>query len=81
MKKSVCQRIHAKRRAEERYALELNRDDLRNIVQRIQQNQATHVEKQSHRVSVFDLTYNNIDVRVVYDKNRKTIVTFLPKEV
>lgn len=80
MKKSVCQRIHAKRRAVERYSLDLNRQDLRNIVTVIQSNKATPVEKQSHRVTVFDLTYNEVDVRVVYDKQRKTIVTFLPKE-
>jgi hypothetical protein len=44
----------------------------------IQEGEAQFVEKQSNRVSIFQLTYKEKSVKVVYDKLRKTIVSFLP---
>jgi len=54
------------------------------FVHLIQTNKATLLEKQSLRVSVYELTYNaygqDTKFKVVYDKQRKTIVTILPPE-
>jgi len=36
------------------------------------------VERQSHRITVWDLNFKGKEVRVVYDNQRKSIVTFLP---
>lgn len=78
--KLEAQRIHAKRRAYERHGLVLNRQHLREIVTLIQRQKATLVERTSLRVTVWELTYLDIPIRVVYDAKRKTIVTFLPIE-
>lgn len=75
--KARAQRIHAKRRAYQRYGLVLNKWDLRELVTAIQSNKATHVEKRSNRVSEWDVQFHGETVRVVYDNMRKTIVTFL----
>lgn len=40
----------------------------------------TFVEKQSLRLSVWDVEYDGQIVRVVYDKTRKLVVTALPRE-
>lgn len=75
--RSVLHR-HAKGRALERYDLDLNRHDLLAIVRLIQNQQGRFVERQSIRVSVWDVTYREKVVRAVYDKERHSIVTFLP---
>lgn len=36
---------------------------------------AKFVEKQSNRVTVFDVEIRGIEARVVYDKERKSIIT------
>lgn len=76
--KSQAQRIHAKRRAEERYGLALNRQDLRDVADSIQRGDAVHVQTTSNRTSVHDVKHKGIKVRVVYDRIRHNVVTFLP---
>lgn len=78
--KREAQRVHAKRRAAERYGLILNRSDLREIVLAIQRQQATFLFKESNRLTHYALDFQGKRVVVVYDKQRKTIVTFLPPE-
>jgi hypothetical protein len=56
----------------------LNRHDLRSFVQQIQAGEATFLGRQSNRTSVWLVTFRGNACRVVYDKQRKTIVTFLP---
>ena len=98
MLKSRAQRHHAKARGAERYGLVLTNDDLKGIVQDIQRGKATLVEKQSRRVTIFDVTVwrpamepygalcreiEGVQVpvvaRVVYDKERGQIASFLPR--
>jgi len=77
--KAQCQRVHAKKRALERYDLDLNRDALEEIVSRIQNGVGIKmVLKQSLRISHYEMTVQEKLVRVVYDRSRKTVVTFLP---
>ena len=78
--KAQTQRRHAQRRAYERHGLQLTRHDLNEIVRQIQAGKAHFVERQSHRVSLFDIDIDGRSARVVYDKQRKTIVSFLPAE-
>jgi hypothetical protein len=78
--KARAQTKHAKRRAFERYGVELNRHQLRELADLIRTGKAEFVEKQSHRVSVFRVPIGDTTARVVYDRQRKTIVTFLPPE-
>ncbi len=80
MSKKSCQRIHAKRRLEERFGLTINRHQLRDLVLQIQSGKAEHLETQSNRISIKAVTVNGQKIAVVYDRNRQNIVTFLPKE-
>ena len=76
--KERAQRFHAKTRALERYDIALNNKDLQAIAKLIQDRKAIFVEKQSLRVTLWDVDYNGIRMRTVYDRHRKQIVTVLP---
>lgn len=80
--KSENQRIHAKRRARERYGICLVRRDLDKMVASIQSRNgaAEIVRKVNNRISTWLVTYKGIDLPAVYDCHRHNIVTFLPKE-
>lgn len=86
--KKELQKRHAKRRFQARLGIPLTQELHNFLVKKIQNNEAVKVEKQSNRVSVWDinikgLLLNNpeIDfVRVVYDSNTKNIVTTLFKD-
>ena len=78
--KSWAQQKHAVRRASERYELAITADELAEIVKMIQHNQIITSEKQSNRVTIKKLIYKERIIRVVYDKIRKTVVSFLPLE-
>jgi hypothetical protein len=71
---------HAKKRAEERYGLNLNKEARHEIVQMIQTNQAEFVGKQSNNRTLWRVTYQDQPLNVVYDKARSTMCTVLPKE-
>ena len=79
-KKSDSQRKHAKLRALQRYDIDFTRTEHDALVRRIQNGEGQFVERQSHRISVFKIDVQGQTVKVVYDKQRKTIVTFLPLE-
>lgn len=78
--KKHAQRTHAKLRAFQRYGWNFNRHEMNALKNRIQNGEAHFVEKQSNRVSVFDIDINGETARVVYDRTRHQIITFLPKE-
>ncbi len=78
--KRQCEAIHSKRRALERYNLSLNRHDLRDIVSMITNNQATFLLKESNTRSHWLVVYKEKKLKLVYDKPRKMIITFLPLE-
>ena len=80
MDKAKSQRIHAKRRALQRYDISLNREDLEKIIQLIQTGKGRCIEKQSNTRTIFIVEYKGKDCKVVYDKLRKNICTFLPME-
>ena len=78
--KATRQRAHAKRRALERYGLDINRRRMKEIVVLLQAGLAEFLERQSCRISLWKMNIDGVDVRVVYDNKRKTIVSFLPLE-
>jgi len=71
---------HARRRASERYGLSLTDQLHTEIVKQIQTSKSQLIEKQSNRISVHDVIVNDETIRVVYDRDRKLIVTFLYKD-
>lgn len=76
--KQVAQRIHAKKRAAQRYGLVLNRGQLRQIVQLIQEERGVFLERQSLRVTLWQIEWEGRLCKVVYDSQRKNVVSFLP---
>lgn len=80
MNKTRSCRIHAKKRALERYNLEVDRKLLNWFAEQIKNNKAIFFRRRSNRVTNWIVRYKEQDYLVSYDKQRKTIITFLPKE-
>lgn len=78
--KKQAQTKHAIQRAELRYGVVLNDHDLNQVVKLIQSGYSEIIEEQSNRVSIRKINYKNTDFILVYDKERKSIATFLPPE-
>ena len=78
--KSENQRRHANKRARERVGYSFGPEEQKEVISLIQSGKAEVVYTQSHRITIFRLTYKNIDTAFVYDKNRKNIVTLYPYE-
>lgn len=73
-------RVHARRRARERYGLEFGPTTESEVLRVIQSSRSRLIERQSNRVSVHEVTLGDgLVVRVVYDRKRKQVVTFLPR--
>lgn len=77
--KARAQKYHAKRRARERFGIDLSYNDQIDMVEMIRNGQSRAVEKRSLRVTVHELEWDGQTLRVVYDKSRGTIVTVLPE--
>ena len=75
------QRHHARERAKERYGIELGKHKQREIVDMIHKRQTTPRSdlRKSKLFGVHDVTYKGQELRVVYDRNLKTLTTILPK--
>ena len=76
LSKKRRQTSHAKRRFKQRLGRVLTNKLTNEIIKAIQTGKAEFVEKQSNRVSKFE--YN--DWVIIYDKNRKTIITAWEKD-
>lgn len=79
--KAKAQQRHARRRARERFGIEFTQQVEEDVVKRIQAGEATLARKQSNRVSVFFLDIQGQEMAVVYDKQRKTVVTLFTAEM
>lgn len=76
--KSDAQYLHAKKRAMERYGLDYTKEIEKRFVGKIHRGEAHYMGKQSNRVTYYIINHEEYGYAVVYDKLRKTIVTFLP---
>lgn len=78
--KKSSERSHARRRALERYGIDMGPHTRKRIISAIQNGTSRLVEKQSLRVTVHDVDLDDegTTVRVCYDRSRKEIITFLP---
>jgi len=77
LSKKECQQIHAKKRCYERYGIRLSKELKEYIIKNIQFGKSKIVVQQSERISIYDVNWNNIIFRTVFDRKRNTIVTFL----
>jgi len=73
---------HARKRFLKRFEIDLNDNQYMQLVNRIQKGRAELVRRQSNRVSIWDIEFEDQMIRVVYDKRTKAIVTALypPRE-
>jgi hypothetical protein len=79
--KAKAERTHARRRAAERYGIELGASTRGEIVAKIRGGKSAFVKRQSLRVAIHDVTLGDgTTVRVVWDKQRAEIVTFLERD-
>ncbi len=72
--KKEAQRIHFEKRSLQRVGIILNRKE---IIRKIHNQELEFIERQSNRVSLFRLIHEGTAYKVVYDKERKQIVTIL----
>lgn len=79
-KKTESQRIHFSRRCIDRFGFCPSLDERKAVVDLIQSGGAIFVEKQSNRVSVFQVVMRGMKMNVVYDKQRKALVTAMYTE-
>lgn len=82
--KTFAQRDHFKKRAKERYGLDINRFLYKDLVSLIQRGKAQLIERQSRRLAAFWLylegELSGHKMRVIYDNQRGTLVTALPPD-
>jgi len=71
---------HAGLRAAQRYGIFFGNEENDEAVRQIQRGEATLIEKQSIRVSVWKVVIHDKEIPVCYDANRKSIITCLPPE-
>lgn len=79
LSKHKSERRHAFRRFAERFGCVLSNATYSDMVKQIQDGRATFVRRQSNRITIWRLTYNDRVVRVAYDNSRHNIVTFMPE--
>jgi hypothetical protein len=79
--KTQAQRIHARRRAQTRVGIDLQRSDQDEIVRKIQSNEAEFADKQSTRITRWIVEYADKKFVAVYDKTRKSLVTVITMEM
>ncbi len=78
--KKRAQRLHATRRAAERYGINWNRHRVREVKAQIALGRATLLEKQSNRVSIYQCWIEGRWIKIAYDKQRKEVASVLPLE-
>ena len=79
--KIVSQKEHAYRRLKQRFGIILTDELHKEFIKKIISSEGKFVEKQSCRVSVWDVKYEGQTIRLVYDKVRKVIITCLSEEL
>ena len=78
--KKIVERKHCRKRAQERFGIEFTRDLRENTIFAIKHNIGRMVRKQSNRVSIWEkVVPGHPEIQVVYDKERREIVTVLYK--
>lgn len=72
--KVKTEKAHFSKRCIQRCGAILNNAE---IVRQIQANKLKFIERQSNRITVWEYIFNDVAYKVVYDKDRKTVVTIL----
>lgn len=78
--KAKCQKIHFKRRLEERMGIKYTQKVNDDLIHKIRIGQIDVVKRQSRRTSIYRINYEQKDLFIVYDHIRGTLVTVLPPD-
>lgn len=78
--KRKSQRIHLRRRWEERVGGTISNRLHDKLVEMIKSGKSKPVRSTSNRVTIHAIIIEDQEYRVAYDKQRKQLVTVLPKE-
>lgn len=70
---------HFHRRFNQRVGRIITKSERQDIIKLIQTNRANFIERQSGRVTIWDVPSNGEFIRVVYDNKTKNVVTILTK--
>lgn len=81
MSKKTCQKLHARKRFNERFGVFLKKNDYNIIVNNIEKEKYDFLENQSWRISVWQGMVQGHETIIIYDSKRKSIVTFLTKKM
>jgi hypothetical protein len=71
------QKKHTIRRLMERYGLEINDNEYEQLCNIIKKDKGEFVKKITLRVTVWDVMFKKKKIRLLYDKNRCTVITAL----
>ena len=71
---------HAKKRAEQRYNVLLNRQDRRVIATKIRDNNSIFIGRTTNTKSIHLVKYKDEEYIAVYSSSTNCLVTFLPKD-
>lgn len=77
--KHKAQILHARKRAKERLGVNLTPDLRQRLIRDIQKGFARFLYRQSGRISVWEVFVLGRKATVIYDTDRHSIVTFLPR--
>ncbi len=75
--KRTAQKLHAYRRLEQRFGITINKAEYEALVSQIRCGQTDGI-RETLRVAHHRMTVKGIDLVAVYDKQRLSIVTFIP---
>lgn len=78
--KAQRERLHAKRRAELRYGVILNREKYASVIEQIKTGKWINRKKSSNNRWLYIIDVDGEETLVVYDKKRQELVTVLPKD-
>lgn len=75
-----AERTHTKLRLAQRYGLAVNRVDIFHMAKMIAHGHARLLERQSRHVAHWELIYQGQALRLVFDRQRRAIITALPPQ-
>ena len=82
MTKTEACRVHIKKRFKERFGIDINRHDIRDLVSDIQNgDNVLSSRRLTRRVTVFNMIFKRCRCTVLYDKDRKVPVTVLTPDM
>lgn len=81
MSKRKSEMGHFRRRARERFGVIVNESEHNALVKRIKRGEFPVVERQSHRVSVFEGELGGQKALLFYDHNRGACITAMTQEM